>query len=74
VGLRQLVVSPRRARKTLVGGALASPEKRIATAMTRFCAPRSWLGSREATLPRRVLLLRLAGALLLAAAILLVVV
>jgi drug/metabolite transporter (DMT)-like permease len=31
-----------------------------------------WLGSREATLPRSVLLLRLAGALLLAAAILMV--
>jgi drug/metabolite transporter (DMT)-like permease len=31
-----------------------------------------WLGSREATLPRTVLLLRLAGALLLAAAILMV--
>jgi hypothetical protein len=31
-----------------------------------------WLGSREATLPRTTLLLRLAGALLLAAAILMV--
>jgi drug/metabolite transporter (DMT)-like permease len=33
-----------------------------------------WLGSREATLPRTVLILRLAGALLLAGAILLVVI
>jgi uncharacterized membrane protein len=33
-----------------------------------------WMGSREATLPRRVLLLRLAGALLLGAAILMVLV
>ncbi|MGB7790214.1 MAG: hypothetical protein WBL40_10200 [Terrimicrobiaceae bacterium] len=31
-----------------------------------------WLGSREATLPRNTLLLRLAGSLLLAAAILMV--
>jgi hypothetical protein len=35
-------------------------------------ATAGWLGSREATLPRAVLLLRLAGALLLAAAILMV--
>jgi drug/metabolite transporter (DMT)-like permease len=35
-------------------------------------ATAQWLGSREATLPRAVLLLRLAGALLLAAAILMV--
>jgi drug/metabolite transporter (DMT)-like permease len=37
-------------------------------------ATAKWLGSREATLPRTLLLLRLAGALLLAAAILMVVI
>jgi hypothetical protein len=97
VGFRQLVNSPRIARKTLLCGALVLGTQNLVMAVAiRFSgdatavnivyssrcvlsvvlawATARWLGSREATLPRRVLALRLAGALLLAAAILLVVV
>jgi uncharacterized membrane protein len=96
VGLRQLVISPRRARKTLVGGALLLGAQNLVMAVAiRFSgdatavnivyssrcvlsvvlawATARWLGSREATLPRHILALRLAGALLLAGAIVMVV-
>jgi drug/metabolite transporter (DMT)-like permease len=95
VGFRQLVVSPRIARKALLWGALLLGMQNIVMAVAiRFSgdatavnivyssrcvlsvvlawATARWLGSREATLPKRVLVFRLAGALLLASAIVLV--
>jgi drug/metabolite transporter (DMT)-like permease len=97
VGLRELVVSPAAARKTLLLGTLLLGAQNLVMALAiRFSgdatavnivyssrcvlsvvlawATARWLGSREATLPRTVLLLRLAGALLLAGAILMVLV
>ena len=96
VGFRQLVVSPRIARKALLWGALLLGIQNIVMAVAiRFSgdatavnivyssrcvlsvvlawATARWLGSREATLPRHILALRLAGALLLAGAIVMVV-
>jgi hypothetical protein len=95
VGFRQLVDSPRIARKALLWGALLLGAQNLVMAVAiRFSgdatavnivyssrcvlsvvlawATAGWLGSREATLPRRVLVLRLAGALLLAGAIVMV--
>ena len=95
VGFRQLINSPRIARKALLWGAVLLGTQNLVMAVAiRFSgdatavnivyssrcvlsvvlawATARWLGSREATLPRRVLVLRLAGALLLAGAILIV--
>jgi drug/metabolite transporter (DMT)-like permease len=95
VGFRQLVDSPRIARKALLWGALLLGAQNLVMAVAiRFSgdatavnivyssrcvlsvllawATARWLRSREATLPRRVLILRFAGALLLAGAIVMV--
>jgi hypothetical protein len=95
VGFRQLVDSPRIARKALLWGAsLLGAQNLVMAVAIRFSGDATavnivyssrcvlsvvlawttarWLGSREATLPRGVLVLRLAGALLLAGAIVMV--